>query len=120
MSDTVVMVLSAVIALAVLGGGVWGIWHIARRTPTRQRALTHVLIITVGVLLLGVVLPAGLMGILDPFPIWLVYVALVAGNATMLGWRWRVLESGQGHHPGLIATACVLLVVFIMAGFAVT
>lgn len=99
MSDTVVMVLSAVIALAVLGGGVWGIWHIARRTPTRQRALTHVLIITVGVLLLGVVLPAGLMGILDPFPIWLVYVALVAGNAPCSGGAGGSWNPGRGITP---------------------
>lgn len=120
MSDTFVVVLTAFIALGVLGWGVWGIWHIARHTPTRQRALTHVLVVIAGAILLGVVLPAGLMGILDPFPIWLVYAALAVGNATVLGWRWRALKSGKGWHPSLIITSCALLAVFTMAGFAVT
>lgn len=120
MSDTVVMVLTALIALGVLGWAVWGIWHIARHTPTRQRALTHVLGVTAGTVLLGVVLPAGLMGMLDPFPVWLAYAVLAAGSATVLGWRWLSLKSGKGWHPSLLITACVLLAVLVMAGIAVT
>ena len=69
MSDTFVLVLTALLALGVLGWTLWGIWQIARHTPTRQRALSHVLGSTAGTSLLGVVLPAVLMGALDPFPI---------------------------------------------------
>lgn len=120
MSDTLVLVLTALIALGLLGWEVWGIWHIARHTPTRQRALTHVLGISAGTILLGVVLPAGLMGILDPFPIWLVYAILASWSAAVLGWRWLTLKSGKGWHLSLVITSCVLLVVLVMAGVAVT
>ncbi len=120
MSDTLVLVVTVVLAVGVLGWGVWGIWHIARHAPTRQRALTHVLGVIAGTALLGVVLPAALMGILDPFPIWLVYAALTVGNAAMLGWRWVTLESGKGRHPSLLITSALLLLVFAMAAVAVT
>ena len=99
---------------------VWGIWQIARHTPTRQRALTHVLGIFAGTTLLGVVLPAVLMGALDPFPIWLVYAVLAVGAAIVLAWRWLALESGKGTHHSLLITSCVLLTVLVMAGVAVT
>lgn len=62
MSDTLVLALTALLALGVLGWTVWGIWHIAQHTPTRQRALTHMLGIIAGTALAGVVLPAVLMG----------------------------------------------------------
>lgn len=120
MSDTLVMVLTAIIALGTLGWAVWGIWHIARHTPTRQRALTHVLAIIAGTTLLGVVLPAALMGIVDPFLVWLVYATLAVGAAVVLGWRWPSLEPGHGKHPSLVITSCILLVVLAVAGFAVT
>ncbi|MDQ0094880.1 hypothetical protein [Paeniglutamicibacter psychrophenolicus] len=120
MSDTLVMVLTAVIALGTLGWSVWGIWHIARHTPTRQGAVTHVVGVIAGTALLGVVLPAGLMGLLDPFPIWLVYAVLAVGTAIVLGWRWPALEPGQGKHPSLVITSCILLAVLVLAGFAVT
>lgn len=120
MSDTLVMVLTAAIALGTLGWAVWGIWHIARQTPMRQRALTHVLGVIAGTALLGLVLPAGLMGMLDPFPIWLVYAVLAVGASVVLGWRWSSLEPGRGKHPSLVITSCLLLVVLVTAGFAVT
>src|SRR5688500_12407229 len=68
-TDTLVLVLTALLALGVLGWTMWGIWHIARHTLPRQRALSHVLGSIAGTALLGVVLPAVLMGALDPFPI---------------------------------------------------
>lgn len=120
MSDTLVLALTALLALGVLGWGVWGIWHIARHTPTRQRALTHVLGIVAGTVLLGLVLPAVLMGALDPFPIWLIYAVLAVGAAVVLGWRWPTLKSGKGSHPSLVITSCLLLLVLAMAGVAVT
>lgn len=120
MSDTFVMVLTAVIALGTLGWAVWGIWHIARHTPTRQRALTHVLGVVAGTVLLGVVLPAALMGIIDPFLVWIVYAVLAVAAAVVLGWRWTALASGKGRHPSLVIATCILLVVLVMAGFAVT
>lgn len=120
MSDAVVMVLTALIALGTLGWAVWAIWHIARHTPTRQRAATHVVGITAGTTLLGVVLPAALMGMVDPFLVWLIYPVLTVVATVVLGWRWTVLESGGGRHPGLVIALFVLLVVVAMAGFAVT
>jgi CDP-diglyceride synthetase len=119
-SDTVVLALTALLAIGVLGWTVWGIWHIARHNPTRQRALTHVLGILAGTTLLGVVLPAVLMNALDPFPIWLVYAVLAVGAAVVLAWRWPALESGKGSHPSLLITSCLLLAVLVMAGVAVT
>lgn len=120
MSDTVVLVLTSVIALGVLGWAVWGIWHIARHTPTRQHALTHVLGVIAGTVLLGVILPAGLMGIVDPFPIWLIYAVLAVCAAVVLAWRWLSLESGKGRQPGLVTMSGILLAVLAMASFAVT
>lgn len=120
MSDDLVLALTALLALSVLGWAVWGIWHIARHRPTRQRALTHTLGIFAGTALLGVVLPAVLMGTLDPFPIWLVYAVLAVGAAAVLAWRWLTLESGKGSHPSLVITSCVVLLVLAMAGVAVT
>ena len=105
---------------AYSGWTVWSIWHIARHTPTRQHALTHVLGIIAGTSLLGVVLPAVLIGALDPFPIWLGYAVLAVGAAAVLAWRWPALESGNGSHPSLVITSCVLLAVLAMAGVAVT
>jgi CubicO group peptidase (beta-lactamase class C family) len=55
-----------------------------------------------GTALLGVVLPAVLMGALDPFPIWLGYAVLTATAATVLAWRWTALKPGDGSHPGLL------------------
>jgi hypothetical protein len=116
----VVLVLTGLLAVGVLGWTVWSIWHIARHTPTRQRALTHVLGSIAGTTLLGVVLPAALKGALDPFPIWVVYAVLAVGAAIVLGSRWPALESGKGSHPGLVITSGVLLMVLTMAGVAVT
>jgi len=118
--DTLVLVLTAVLAIGVLGWTMWGIWHIARRTPRRQRALSHVLGSVAGTVLLGVVLPAVLMGALDPFLIWLVYAVLTVGNATVLGWRWPALRPGNKRQPSLVITSCVLLVVLAVASVAVT
>ena len=98
----------------------WAIGHIARHAPARQRALTHVLGIIAGTTLLGVVLPAALMGALDPFPLWLGYAVLAVGAAAVLGWRWSALAPGRGSHPSLVITSCVLLMVLAMAGVAVT
>ena len=120
MSDILVLILTALLALGVLGWTVWGIWHIARHTPTRQRALTHLLGLIAGTALLGVVLPAVLMGALDPFPIWLIYAVLAVGATAVLAWRWPALESGEAGHPRLVITSCVLLMVLAMAGVAVT
>ena len=88
-------------------------------TPTRQRALSHVLGIIAGTSLLGVVLPAVLIGALDPFPIWLGYAVLAVAAATIVAWRWSALASGKGS-PSLVITSCVLLMVLAMAGVAVT
>lgn len=120
MSDTFVMVLTAVIALGTLGWALWGIWHIARHRPTRQRGVTHVVGITTGTTLLGVVLPAALMGIIDPLIVWIVYAVLTVAAAVVLGWRWSALASGKGKHPSLVIASCFLLAVLVMAGFAVT
>ena len=76
--------------------------------------------IIAGTALLGVVLPAVLMGALDPFPIWLIYAVLAVGAAAVLAWRWPALASGKGSHPSLVITSCVLLMVLTMAGVAVT
>jgi hypothetical protein len=119
-SDTLVLVLTALLAVGVLGWTVWSIWHIARHTPTRHRALTHVLGSIAGTTLLGVVIPAAVKRALDPFPIWVVYAGLAAGAAIALGWRWPALKSGTGSHPSLVITSCVLLAVLAMAGVAVT
>jgi hypothetical protein len=119
-SDTVVLVLTALLALSVLGCTLRGIWHISRHAPTRQRAVSYLLGSIAGTALLGVVLPAVLIGALDPFPIWLVYAAITIGASIVLGWRWQALEPGKGSHPGLVVTSFVLLVVLAMAGVAVT
>ena len=63
---------------------------------------------------------AVLIGALDPFPIWLGYAVLAVAAATMLAWRWLALASGKGSHPSLVITSCVLLMVLVMAGVAVT
>ena len=120
MSDVLVLVLTALLAVGVPGWTVWRIWHIARHTPTRQRALTHVLGSVAGTALLGVVIPAALKGAFDPFPIWLGYAALTVTVATVLGWRWPALPSGKRSHTSLVITSCLLLVVLAMAGVAVT
>jgi hypothetical protein len=119
-SDSLVLVLTVLLGLGIPGWTVWSIWRIARHTPTRQRALTHVLGSLAGTTLLGVVIPAVLKRTLDPFPIWLVYAALTAAAATVLGWRWSALPSGKGLQPSLVATGCLLLVVLVMASVAVT
>jgi hypothetical protein len=119
-SDTLVLVLTALLVVGVLGWTAWGIWHIARHAPTRQRALTHVFGIIAGTALLGVVLPAALKGALDPFPLWLIYAVPAVGAATVLGWRWPAMASGKGSHPSLVITSSVLLAVLVLAGTAVT
>jgi hypothetical protein len=89
-SDTFVLVLTALLALGVLGWTMWGIWQIARHTPTRQRALSHVLGSTAGTSLLGVALPAVLMGALDPFP---------SGSTMRLSQLWpRPYSRSAGTH----------------------
>jgi predicted tellurium resistance membrane protein TerC len=119
-SDPLVLVLTGLLAVGVLGWAPWCIWHIAQRSPTRQRALTHVLGITAGTTLLGVVVPAVLKGALDPFPIWLVYAVPTVAAATALGWRWHALPPARGSHTGLAITSGVLLVVLVLASVAVT
>ena len=120
MSDTVVMVLTTIIAIGTHGWAVGGTWHIARHTLTRQRALTHVLGVIAGTALLGVVLPAALMGVVDPVLVWLVFAIPALTIAVVLGWRWSALRPGKGRHPGLVIASCLLLAVLAMAGFAVT
>ncbi len=120
MSDTVVLVLTGLLALGVLVWTVWSIWRIAWRTPSRQGALMNVLGSIAGTALLGVVLPALLMGALDPFLIWLVYAALTVAAAAVLGWRWPAMRSGKWSQPALVITASLLLAVLAMAGLAVT
>jgi hypothetical protein len=120
MSDTVVLALTALLALGVLGWTLWSVLHIARRTPTRQRALSQVLASIAGTALLGVILPAVLMGALDPFPIWLIYAGLTVASAVLLAWCWPALDWGGGRHPGLLISSAVLLVIVAMAGVAVT
>lgn len=120
MSDILVLVLTGLLALAIPGWTVWCIWRTARRTPTRQSALATVLGSIAGTALLGVVLPAVLLGALDPFPIWLVYVALTVGATAVLAWRWPALEPGKGIQLNLVLTSCLLLVVLVTAAVAVT
>lgn len=120
MSDILVLVFSALLALGVLGWSVGALWHITRHRPTRQRALMHVLGIMAGTALLAVVLPAVLMRALDPFPIWLPYAILAVSAAAVLGWRWSALRPGKGIRPGLVITSGALLLVLAMAGVAVT
>ena len=120
MTDTVVMVLTGMLALGVPVWTLWGIWRNARHTPTRQGALANVLGSISGTALLGVILPAALMGALDPFPVWLVYATLTVAATTVLAWRWPALPSGRWTHSGLLVTACLLLGVLLIAGVAVT
>ena len=120
MSDVLVLMLTALLAVGVLGWTVWSIWHIARHTPTRQRALTHVLGSIAGTTLLGVAIPAALKGAFDPFTIWLVYTALTVTATAVLGWRWPMLPPGKGSHRRLVITAGLLLAVLAMAAIAVT
>ncbi len=120
MSDTVVMALTAALAFATVGGTGWGIWRITRRRPTRQRALSYVLLSLAGTALIGVVLPPILKGIMDPFPVWLVSAALTSTAAGALGWRWRLLQRQQSEMPRIVAVSLVLLLVLAMAGVAVT
>jgi hypothetical protein len=120
MSDILILALTALLALGVLLLTVWGSWHTARQTPTRQRALTQVLGAMAGTALLGVVLPAVLLGGLNPFPIWAGYAVLAAGATAVLAWRWPALEPGTGNHPGLLVISGALLVVLTVAGVAVT
>ena len=120
MSDTLVLAVTGLLALGVPVWTLWGIWHNVRRTPSRQGALANVLGSIAGTALLGIVLPAALMGALDPFLIWLVYATLTVAAATVLGWRWPALRSAKWRHPGLVITASMLLVVLVTAAFAVT
>lgn len=116
MSDTLVLVLTALLAVGVPCWTVWGIWRTTRNTPSRQHALANVVCSIAGTTLLGVVLPAVLLPALDPFPIWLIYAALTAGAATVLVWRWPALKPGNGVHRSLVITSCVLLAVPATAG----
>ncbi|MBB1510801.1 hypothetical protein [Tessaracoccus sp. MC1756] len=120
MSDTLVMVLSAVLAIGVLAGSLWTIWRVTRRTPTRNTALSQVLCCVAGTALLGVVLPAVLKGIMDPVPVWTVYVVLTAVGAVLLTWRWDALARGRKGLPGLLISSASLAVVLAVAGLAVT
>lgn len=119
-SDTVVLALTALLALEVPAWTVRGIWHLARHTTTRQRALSNVLGSIAGTTMLGVVLPSVLLGALNPFPIWLGYTALTVAAAVTLGWRWPALRPGRGIHPSLVITTCLLLGVLATAGIAAT
>jgi CDP-diglyceride synthetase len=119
-SDTVVLIITALLLLGVLGCTIWGTWHISRSTPRRQHALSIVLGSTAGTALLGVVLPAVLMGAVDPFPIWLLYATLTVAAATTLGWRWQALPSEKRTKPALVATSSLLLIIITTAAVAVT
>jgi hypothetical protein len=95
-SDTLVLILTALLALGVLGWAVWAVWHIARHTPTRQHAMSHVLGIIAGAALLGVA-PSRADG--DPFPIWLAYAVLAVGYAVVLAWLARACRRGREASP---------------------
>lgn len=120
MTDTVVLVLTGFLAVVVLTWEVWGIWYITRRTPTRQRALANVVGIITGTTLLGLVLPALLMGMIDPFPVWLVYGVLAVTSASVLAWRWDALVPSNRIHASTLAAAALLVLVLTTAAFAVT
>jgi hypothetical protein len=120
MGNVLVLALTLLLAVGVLGGTARGTWRTARRTPSRQRGLSYVLASVAGTALLGLVLPAVLLGAFDPFPIWCIFVAGTVGAAAVLGWRWPALAWGEGGRPGLILTSGGLLVVLAMAGAAVT
>lgn len=120
MSDTLVLVLTGLLALAIPGWIMWAIWRAARHTPTRQASLANILGSIAGTAPLGVVLPAVLLGALDPFPIWLVYAALTVGATAVLAWRWPALKPGKRNHLSLVLTTCLLLAVLATAAVAVT
>lgn len=120
MSDTVVMVLTAVLFVGNLGWTLWVLWCLTRRRPPRQQALAYVLSSIAGTVLLGVVLPAALMGALDPFPVWAVFAGLSVTAATALAWRWPTLPAGRWSRPDLVISSSVLMVVLATAGVAVT
>jgi hypothetical protein len=119
-TDIVILALTALLALGLLGWMIWAIWHIARRRPTRPRALTHTLGILAVTVELGVVLPRGLMWTVDPFPIWLIYAVLAVAVTAVLAWRWTALKPAKWRSPGLMITSGVLVLVLAMAGIAVT
>jgi hypothetical protein len=77
-------------------------WWSRTRCTVVLIALTLVLGSIAGTALLGVVLPAVLMGALDPFPIWLLYAVLTVVAATALGWRWQALASGGGEQASSV------------------
>lgn len=121
MSDLMVLIVAAVLALGVPILGVVTIWRIARRPVARHRALTLVLGVCAGMVLLGVILPPTLMAFaLDPFVVWVPYALLAVACAAVLGWRWPVLPEGRGGPASVLVSAGVLLAVMIMAGAAVT
>jgi hypothetical protein len=119
-SDTLVLVLTGLLAVGTLGVTVRTLWRTARHPPTRQRALSQVLAGLAGTALLGVVLPAVLLEAVDPVLVWLPFAVLAVATAAVLGWRWPALERGPGRHPGLAITSGLLLVVLAVAAVAVT
>jgi ABC-type nitrate/sulfonate/bicarbonate transport system permease component len=120
MSDTLVLVLTSLLAVGVPVATLWSTWHVVRHTPKRQQALAHLLGCLAGTVLLGVVFPAALKGMLDPFTLWIPYAVLTAAAATLLGWRWLVLPPGRGRQGRLLITSGLLLAALAMAGVAVT
>jgi hypothetical protein len=119
-SDTLVLVLIALLAVCTLGLTVGTLWRTARHTPTRQRALSQVLAGLAGTALLGVVLPAVLLEAVDPVLVWLPFAVLAVATAAVLGWRWPALKRGTGRHPGPAIASGLLLVVLAVAVVAVT
>lgn len=121
MSDLAVLIVVGVLALGVPILGLVAIWQAVRRRGTRQRALTLVLALCAGVIVLGVVLPPTLMVLgLDPFRVWMPYAVLGVVCAIVLGWRWPTLPVVSGRHAGVVVSAGALVAVIIMAGVAVT
>ena len=103
MSETFVLALSAALALAAVVGTGWAMWRITRHVPSRHRALSYVLWSVTGTTLIGVVLPAIVMGMVDPFPIWMVQATFTSATAAALGWRifeeYLVDAAGLGDIP---------------------
>lgn len=120
MNDIVALALTSVLAIGVLVWALWVIWQLARNRKGTLSTAAHVLGVITGTVALGVVLPPTLMGILDPFLVWLVYAILAVTAATLLGWRWFDLELAKGRLSALAVSAAVFIAVMVMALIAAT
>ena len=120
MSETFVLALSAALALATVVGTGWAMWRITRHDPSRHRALSYVLWSVTGTTLMGVILPAIVMGMVDPFPIWMVQATFTSATAAALGGRGPARPREPRDRARVAVGSVVLVLALALAGVAVT